>query len=142
MNRTEIVSVTARSRMRFKCSAQRKPWPNKGWTRALAHRLAAAGLRWTPIRRICPGASSATRKCRAARSEATRRPPSRTPSSRRQVERDRQPFFSSVFHISSHRQVVKYFEANLNAEGTGEVMASPDHATGPGGEPRLHCQET
>ncbi|CAJ1447295.1 unnamed protein product, partial [Effrenium voratum] len=31
-------------------------------------------------------------------------------------------------------EVLKLFEANLDAEGSGEVMASPDHATGPGGD--------
>ena len=30
--------------------------------------------------------------------------------------------------------MLKLFEANLDAEGSGEVMASPDHATGPGGD--------
>ncbi|CAJ1375967.1 unnamed protein product [Effrenium voratum] len=31
-------------------------------------------------------------------------------------------------------EVLRLFEANLDAEGSGEVMASPDHATGPGGD--------
>ena len=38
------------------------------------------------------------------------------------------------FSDAEIQEIVKYFEANLNAEGTGEVMASPDHATGPGGD--------
>ncbi|CAE7705468.1 unnamed protein product [Symbiodinium microadriaticum] len=38
------------------------------------------------------------------------------------------------FSASELQEVAKYFEANLDAEGTGEVMASPDHATGPGGD--------
>ncbi|CAE7186522.1 SMC1 [Symbiodinium microadriaticum] len=38
------------------------------------------------------------------------------------------------FSDAELQEVVKYFEANLDAEGTGEVMASPDHATGPGGD--------
>ncbi|CAE7206547.1 GAA [Symbiodinium natans] len=38
------------------------------------------------------------------------------------------------FSDAELEEVLKYFEANLDAEGTGEVMASPDHATGPGGD--------
>ena len=40
----------------------------------------------------------------------------------------------SPFSDAELEEVMKYFEANLNAEGSGEVMASPDHATGPGGD--------
>jgi len=38
------------------------------------------------------------------------------------------------FSDAELKEVLQYFEANLDAEGSGEVMASPDHATGPGGD--------
>ena len=39
----------------------------------------------------------------------------------------------------AHHEVMKLFELNLDVQGTGQVVASPDHKTGPGGVKAEDC---